>query len=77
MVGNNLSKDLATRLPKLQNRTGRVILRAAYEVSSKHVFKKLGWTDLKTRRTKHTTTQMFKISTGEVPFYLSDTIFKV
>ena len=49
----NLSKGLATRLQKLQNRVGRIILRAAYDVSSKDVLEELGWSDLKTRRAKH------------------------
>ena len=56
----------------MQNRAGRVILRAAYDVSSKDVLKELGWTDLKTRRAMHKATQMFKISTGEAPSYLTD-----
>ena len=47
MVWDNLSKDLATRLQKLQNRAGKVILRAAFNVSSKDVLEKLGWSDLR------------------------------
>ena len=77
LVWDNLSKGLATRLQKLQNRAGRVILRAAYDVSSEDVLKELGWSDLKTRRAKHKATQMFKISTGEAPNYLTDRFFKV
>ena len=61
---NNLSKGLATRLQKLQNRVGRVILRAAYDVSSKDVLDEHGWSDLKARRAKDKATQMFKISTS-------------
>ena len=77
LVWDNLSKGLATRLQKLQNRAGRVILRAAYDVSSEDILKELGWSDLKTRRAKHKATQMFKISTGEAPNYLTDRFFKV
>ena len=62
MIWDNLSKGLATRLNKLQNRACRVILRAAYDVSSKDVLEELGWSDLKTRRAKHEATQMFKTS---------------
>ena len=77
LVWDNLSKGLATRLQKLQNMAGRVILRAAYDVSSEDVLKELGWSDLKTRRAKHKATQMFKISTGEASNYLTDRFFKV
>ena len=56
MIWDNLSKGLATRLNKLQNRACRVILRAAYDVSSKDVLEELGWSDLKTRRAKHEAT---------------------
>ena len=77
MVWDNLFKGLATRLQKLQNRVGIVVLRAAYDVSSKNVLKELGWSDLRTRRAKHEATQVFKICTGEAPSYLTDTFPKL
>ena len=40
-VWDNLFKGLATRLRKLQNRVGIVVLRAAYDVSSKNVSEEL------------------------------------
>ena len=46
MVWDNLFKGLATRVQKLQNRAGRVVLRTVYDVSSKNVLKDLGWSDL-------------------------------
>ena len=68
MVWDNLFKGLATRLQKLQNRVGIVVLRAAYDVSSKNVsVEELGSSDLRTRRAKHEATQMLKICTGEAP----------
>ena len=68
MVWDNLFKGLATRLQKLQNRVGIVVLRAAYDVSSKNVsVEELGCSDLRTRRAKHEATQMLKICTGEAP----------
>ena len=75
----NLSKGLATRLQKLQNRVGRIILRAAHDVSSKDVLEELRWSDLKTRRANLSieAAQMFKISTGEAPSYLTDKFSKV
>ena len=42
IVWDNLFKGLATRLQKLQNRAGRIVLRAAYDVSSKNVLEELG-----------------------------------
>ena len=48
MVWDNLSKGLETRLQKLQNMVGIVVLRAAYDVSSKNVLEELGWSDLRT-----------------------------
>ena len=77
MVWENLYKGLATRLRKLQNRVGIVVLRAAYDVSSKNDLEELRWSDLRTRRAKHEATQMLKICTGEVPSYLIDKFSKV
>ena len=65
------------RLRKLQNRVGIVVLRAAYDVSSKNVLEELGWSKLRTRRAKHEATQMLKICTGEAPSYLTDKFSKV
>ena len=76
MVWDNLFKGLATRLRKLQNRVGIVVLRAAYDVSSKNVLEELGWSDIRTRRAKHEATQMLKICTGEPPSYLTDKFSK-
>lgn len=45
MVWANLSNGLATSLQNLQKRAVRVIVRAAYDVSSKDALKDLGWTD--------------------------------
>ena len=45
-VWDNLFKGLETRLQKLQNRVG-IVLRAAYDVSSKNVLEELGWSDLR------------------------------
>ena len=56
----------------MQNRVGIVVLRAAYDVSSKNVSEELGWSDTGTRRAKHEATQMLKICTGEAPYYLTD-----
>ena len=61
----------------MQNRVGIVVLRAAYDVSSKNVLEELGWSDLRTRRAKHEATQMLKICTGEAPSYLTDKFSKV
>ena len=47
MVWDNLFKGLATRVQKLQNRAGRVVLRTVYDVSSKNVLEELGWSDLR------------------------------
>ena len=47
-VWDNLFKGLATRLQKLQNRVGIVVLRAAYDVSSKNVLEELGCSELRT-----------------------------
>ena len=77
MVWDNLFKGLATRLQKLQNRVGIVVLRAAYDVSSKNVLEELGWSDLRTWRAKHEAIQMLKICTGEAPSYLTDKFSKV
>ena len=44
--------------------------------SSNDVLEELGWSDLRTRRTKHEVTQMLKISTGEAPFDLTDKFSK-
>ena len=63
--------------PDYKNRAERVILRAAYDVSSKKVLEELRWSDLKIRRAKHKATQMFTISTGEAPSYLTDQFSKV
>ena len=67
MVWDDLFKGLTTRLRKLQNRVGIVVLRAAYDVSSKNVSEELGWSDIRTRRAKHEAIQMLKICTGEAP----------
>ena len=77
MVWDNLFKGLATRLRKLQNRVSIVVLRAAYDVSSKNVLEELGWSDIRTRRAKHEATQMLKIWTGEASSYLTDKFSKV
>ena len=77
MVWDNLFKGLATRLQKLQNRVGIVVLRAAFDVSSKNVLEELGWSDLRTPRAKHEATQVLKICTGEAPSYLTDQFAKV
>ena len=61
----------------MQNWVGIVLLRAAYDVSSKNVLEELGWSDLRTRRAKQEATQMLKICTGEAPSYLSDKFSKV
>ena len=47
-VWDNLFKRLATRLEKLQNRVGIVVLRAAYDVSSKNALEELGCSELRT-----------------------------
>ena len=60
----------------MQNRVG-IVLRAAYDVSSKNVLEELGWSDLRTRRAKHEATQMLKICTGEAPPNLTDKFSKV
>ena len=67
MVWDKLFKGLTTRLRKLQNRVVIVVLRAAYDVSSKNVSEELGWSDIRTRRAKHEATQLLKICTGEAP----------
>ena len=77
MVWDNSFKGLAIRLRKLQNRVGIVVLRAAYDVSSKNVLEELGWSDVRTQRAKHKATQMLKICTGETPSYLTDKFSKV
>ena len=77
MAWDNLCKGLATRLRKLQNRVGIVVLRAAYDGRSKNVLEELGWSDLRTRRAKHEASQMLKICTGEAPSYLTDKLSKV
>ena len=77
MVCDNLFKGLATRLQNLQNRVGIVVLRAAYDVSSKNVLEELGWSKLRTRRAKHEATQVLKICTGEAPSCLTDRSSKV
>ena len=77
MARDNLFKGLETRLQKLQNKVGIVVLRAAYDVSSKNVLEELGQSDLRTRRAKHEATQMLKICTGEAPSYLTDKYSKV
>ena len=77
MVWDNLFKGLATRLRKLQNRVGIVVLRAAYDVSSKNVLEPELVSDLRTRRAKHEATQMLKICTGEAPSHLTDKFSKV
>ena len=77
MVWDNLFKGLATRLQKWQNRVGIVVLRAAYDVSSKNGLEELGWFDIRTRRAKHEATQMLKICTGEAPSYFTDKFSKV
>ena len=77
VVWGNLFKDLETRLRKLQNWVGIVLLRAAYDVSSKNVLEELGWSDLRTRRAKQEATQMLKLCTGEAPAYLTDKYSKV
>ena len=61
-----ISKGLATRLQKFQNRAGGVILRA---VSSKDLLEELGWSDLKTRKAKIKATQMFEISSFFMDFF--------
>ena len=77
MAWDNLFKGLATRLRKLQNRVGIVVLRGAYDVSSKNVLEELGWSDVRTQRAKHEASQMLKICTGEAPSYLTDKFSKV
>ena len=77
MVWDNLFKGLATRLRKLQNRVGIVVLRAACDVSSKDFLEELGWSDLRTQRANHEATEMLKICTGEAPSYLTDKFSKV
>ena len=61
----------------MQNRVGIVVLRAAYDVSSKNVLEELGWSDLGTQRAKHEATQVLKICTGEATSYLTDKFSKV
>ena len=62
----------------MQNSVSVVVLRAAYDVSSKNVLEELGWSDIRTRRAKHEATQMLKICTGdEAPSYLTDKFSKV
>ena len=48
-----------------------------YDVSSKYVLKKLGWSDLKTRRAMRKATQIFKFSTCEATSYLTYKFSKV
>ena len=45
MVWDNLFKGLETRLRKLQDRVGIVVLRIAFDVSSENVLEELGWSD--------------------------------
>ena len=54
-----------------------VILRAAYDESSKNFLGERGWSDLKTRKAKHKAIKIFTISTGEAPSYLTDQFSKV
>ena len=77
IVWDSLSVGLATRLQKLQNRAGRIILRANYETRSEEVLKILEWENLSARRMKHKAIAMYKVLNENAPKYLKDDINKV
>ena len=77
VVWDNLSIGLTTRLQKLQNRAGRVILRANYDTRSEDVLKILQWDNLEQRRFKHKATLMYKILNNNAPKYLTDSFHTI
>ena len=74
IVWDSLSAGLATRLQRLQNRAGRIILRANYETRSEEVLKTLEWENLSARRMKHKAIAMYKVLYENAPKYLKDDI---
>ena len=74
VVWDSLSAGLATRLQRLQNRAGRIILRANYETRSEEVLKTLEWENLSARRMKHKAIAMYKVLYENAPKYLKDDI---
>ena len=61
VIWDTLSKELATRLQRLQNRAARVITKSTYEIRSHDIRKDLGWEELSHRRAKHKALLMHKI----------------
>ena len=71
VVWTNCPLKLSTKLERLQNFAGRIILKVPKQTSATWVRKELGWSTLTARRKLHVATLMFKLKNKLAPVYLS------
>ena len=62
---------LSTKLKRLQNFAGRIILKEPKQTSATWVRKELGWSTLAARRRLHMATLVFKLRNNLAPDYLT------
>ena len=71
LVWGNCCKTLATKLQKLQNRSGRVLAFSSYDIRADNLFKVLGWKNLECQRQIGEAVMVYKSLNGLAPDYLS------
>ena len=70
VIWSNCSSTTLTRLQRLQNRAGRLILKCPKRTPSVEVRRRLKWQDLNERHNFHLASMVYKCYTGSVPPYL-------
>ena len=67
----DLTEDLAKRLQRIQNACVRFVFNAKYFDHLSHLYRKLGWFDLRMRRRLHALNLLYKLIKIKKPSYLS------
>ena len=71
VVWGNCSKNLSSKLQKLQNRTARVLTFSSYDCSTSELFQNLKWSKLVHQRTGSKAIMMHSIVNNTSPEYLT------
>ena len=78
VVWDNISKGLATKLQRLQNRAARVITNSSFDASATKIPRQqLGLESLDHRRANHKASVMFNVTNKKAPKYLTEMFAKV
>ena len=76
VVWGNCSKNLSSKLQKLQNRAARVLTFSNYDCSTSELFQNLKWSKLVHQRTVSKAMMMHSIVNNTAPEYLTSRFFR-